>query len=82
MSSAIGSEGMVDGQLTVRRHSWISRANTAVWLTHGMRSVPVTDSDDCVGEVEERIDDNVAALVAALQPVAAGALETGRYYTW
>lgn len=27
----------------------------------------VTDSDDCVGEVEERIDGNVAARVAALQ---------------
>jgi hypothetical protein len=31
----------------------------------------VMDSDDCVGEVEERIDDNVAALVAALPPVEA-----------
>jgi hypothetical protein len=45
MSSAIGPdaiepEGMVNGQLTVRRHSWIARANTAVRLTHGMRSVP------------------------------------------
>jgi hypothetical protein len=31
----------------------------------------------------KRIDDNVAALVAALQPVEAVALETaGRYYTW
>jgi hypothetical protein len=43
----------------------------------------VTDSDDCVGEVAERIEDNVAALVAALQPVEAVAPETaGRYYTW
>jgi hypothetical protein len=40
------------------------------------------DSDDCVGEVEERIDDDVAALVAALQPVEAGAPETAvPYYT-
>jgi hypothetical protein len=39
--------------------------------------------DDCVGEVEEHIDDNVAALVAALQPVEAVAPETaGPYYTW
>jgi hypothetical protein len=30
----------------------------------------------CVGEVEERIDDNVAALLAALPPVAAVAPET------
>jgi hypothetical protein len=42
----------------------------------------VMDSDDCVGEVEERIDDDVAALVAALQPVEAGAPETAvPYYT-
>jgi DNA-binding MarR family transcriptional regulator len=36
----------------------------------------VTDSDDCLGEVEERIDDNVAALLAALPPVGAVAPET------
>jgi hypothetical protein len=36
----------------------------------------VQDSDDRVGEVEERIDDNVAALVAELQPVEAVAPET------
>jgi hypothetical protein len=35
MSSAIGPEGMVNGQLTVRRQSWIARAGTAVRLTNG-----------------------------------------------
>jgi hypothetical protein len=43
----------------------------------------MTDGDDCVGGVEERIDDNVAALLAASQPVEAVAPETaGRYYRW
>jgi hypothetical protein len=36
----------------------------------------VRDTDDCVGEVEERIDDDVAALLAALPPVAAVVSET------
>jgi hypothetical protein len=46
----------------------------------GLDTSEVTDSDDCVGEVEERIDDSVAALVAALQSVEAVAAETAVRY--
>jgi hypothetical protein len=46
----------------------------------GLDTSEVTDSDDCVGEVEERIDDNAAALVAALPPVDAVAPETAVRY--
>jgi hypothetical protein len=49
MTSPIGPQATVDGQPTGRQHSWITRANTAVRLTHGIRSVPEPFS--CLGRV-------------------------------